>query len=396
MQATLGALVALSLLPGTRLPAQTPSDDEILRGLEGVPVLTWRGAQQRVGYANVDKVTTVNTIRRGERAQALTPAPRDLAGFTYTVKGTRRTLDDFMAQMNVVGLIVVTDGRIVFERYGQGHTADTRWTSFSVAKSVTSLLYGAAIKDGHVKSLDEPIIKYVPELAGTSYDGVTLRHLLQMSSGVAWNGDPSDPKSDVSQLSRLNREGGFRAQVAYMGQRPRTAPPGQRFNYNTGETDLAGAALRAAVGKTLSEYLSDRIWRPFGMESDGYWITMRGSDLERGGCCISATLRDYARIGLVPLNDGVGPDGTRVLPEGWIRESTLPSAATERYGMYWWLRPNGRYFASGVFGQHIEIAPAERTVVAIQSYWPEAFNDELLEHNDTFVDALIAAVRGPS
>lgn len=117
---------------------------------------------------------------------------------------------------------------------------------------------------------------------------------------------------------------------------------------------------------------------------------MGGTDIERAGCCLSATLRDSGRLGLVALRDGVAPDGTRVLPEGWIAESTRPSPASKGYGYYWWLRRNGRFFASGSFGQHIEIAPDRRTVVAIQSYWPVAFSDELLEHNDTVVDAVIA------
>src|SRR5262245_5169154 len=187
-----GCVVAsLTLLGWSSGSAQTAPDAEVLQELKGRSILTWRGPQQRVGYANVEKIATVGTIRRGDRVQALAEAPRDLSRFTYAYKGTRRSIDEFMAQMNVVGLIVITDGKIALERYREGHTADTPWTSFSVAKSVTSLLYGAAIKDGHVKSLDDPIVKYVPDLTGTSYDGVTLRHLLQMSSGVAWKEDPS-------------------------------------------------------------------------------------------------------------------------------------------------------------------------------------------------------------
>jgi CubicO group peptidase (beta-lactamase class C family) len=252
------------------------------------------------------------------------------------------------------------------------------------------MLFGAAIKDGRIKSLDEEIAKYIPALAGTSYAGVTVRHFLQMSSGVAWNADLSDPASDVAQLPRLNKEGGFNAQVAYLGRQPRKAPPGTVFNYNTAEADIAAAVLRAATGRTLSDYLTEKVWQPFGMQADGYWMTMGGSDLERAGCCLSATLRDYGRLGLLALRDGVAPDGTRLLPEGWIAESTRSSPASKGYGYYWWLRPNGRYFASGSFGQHIEVAPDARTVVAIQSYWPVAFNNELIGHNDTFVGALVA------
>ena len=357
-------------------------------------MLTWRGEDQRIGYANMDKLAPTNLVRRGTQTSPLPEARRDFSTFTYTVSGTTHDLDHFMTRLNVVGLLVITDGRIVLERYAPGHTAETRWESWSVAKSVTSLLFGAAIRDGHIATLDDELSKYVPTLAGTSYEGVTLRHLLQMSSGVAWNGNMSDPKSDVAQLPRLNKEGGLTAQTAYMGSKPRKAAPGTVFNYNTAEADLTAAVLQAATGRTLSDYLSEKIWRPFGMQSDGYWVTIGTSGLERAGCCLSATLRDYGRLGLVALRDGVAPDGSRLLPEGWIAESTRPSPASKGYGYYWWLRRNGGYFASGSFGQHIEIAPGRRTVVAIQSYWPEAYNDELIGHNDTVVEALIAFASG--
>jgi len=398
MRLAFAAVIALASLAaqstGPQAPvAGRPADDAaILESLKAKtpPLLLLRGQEQRVAYANIEKLAPVNTIRAGGQVYPLPVAARDYSAFRYDRKGTRQSIDEFMQQMNVVGLLVISDGRIVLERYAQGHTAETPWISNSVAKSVTSLLYGAAIRDGLIKSLDDLVTTYQPELKGSSYEGVTLRHLLQMASGVTWSERHDDPQSDVSQLSRLNAEGGFRAQLAYMAKRPRSAEAGRVFNYNTAETDLAGAILRGAVGKTLSEYLSEKIWRPFGMQADGYWLRMRGSDLERGGCCISATLRDYGRIGLFALRGGA-MNGPRVLPERWMEESRRPSPGSKEYGYFWWLRPNGRFFASGSFGQHIEIAAAEGTVVAMQSYWPTAFNRDLLEHNDTFVDALIKA-----
>jgi CubicO group peptidase (beta-lactamase class C family) len=130
------------------------------------------------------------------------------------------------------------------------------------------------------------------------------------------------------------------------------------------------------------------------MEADGYWVKMRGgSGLEHGDCCLSATLRDYARIGMFALNDGVTAKGVRQLPEGWMRESTSSSKPFPGYGYFWWLRKGGGYFASGSFGQHIEVDPTSRVVVAIQSYWPAAYNDDLISHNDAVVAALIAAIR---
>jgi len=382
---------------GSQLESPQPStqvapgaDQEQFARLRAGSMLTWRGEEQRVGYANMDKLAPTNRVSRGPRTFALPEAHKDFSAFTYTIKGATHDLDHFMATLNVVGLLVITDGQIVLERYARGHTAETRWESWSVAKSVTSLLFGAALRDGRIATLDDQISKYVPSLAMTSYDGVTLKHMLQMSSGVAWNADLSDPTSDVMQLPRLNKEGGLAAQTAYMGSKPRKAAPGTLFNYNTADADVMAAVLRAATGQTLSNYLTEKIWRPFGMESDAYWVTMGTGGLERAGCCLSATLRDYGRIGLVALRDGAAPDGSRLLPDGWMAESTRSSPANKGYGYFWWLRRNGSYFASGSFGQHIEVAPARRTVVAIQSYWPEAYNDELIEHNDTVVEALVA------
>ena len=388
----LAALAGQSAAPQAPIAAGQADDAAILESLKAKTpsLLLLRGQEQRVAFANIEKLAPVNTIRAGGQPYPLPVATRDFSAFRYDHKGTRQSIDDFMQQMNVVGLLVITDGRILLERYAQGHTAATPWISNSVAKSVTSLLYGAAVRDGLIKSLDDLVTSYQPELRGSSYEGVTLRHLLQMASGVAWSERPGDPKSDVSQLARLNAEGGFRAQLAYMAQRPRVAEAGRVFNYNTAETDLAGAILRGVVGKTLSDYLSEKIWRPFGMQADGYWVRMRGSDLERGGCCISATLRDYGRIGLFAMRGGA-MSGPRVLPERWMEESRRPSTGSKEYGYFWWLRPDGRYYASGSFGQHIEVAAAERTVVAIQSYWQTAFNRDLIEHNDAFVDALIKA-----
>ena len=378
-------------LPAALVSAGCATGDGAVARLKGTSILSWTPAQQRLGYPNIEKVAPVSVIRRGA-VHPLPSAPVDLSSFTYSWGGKSRTLDGFLVEMNAVGVLALHDGRVVLERYAQRHTAADQWMSFSVAKSVTSLLYGAALRDGSIATLDDAVVRHVPELAGSAYEGVTLRHLLQMASGVEWNDDPRDPESDLARVVRLHREGGMAAQIAYMGGRARKTPPGTAFNYNTAETDLAGAILAKATGRSLAEYLSETVWQPFGMEADGYWLTMRGGTLERGGCCISATLRDYGRIGLFALRGGVDAGGTRRLPEGWMEESTRPSSASARYGYYWWLRGGGRYFASGSFGQHIEVSPAEGVVVAIQSYWPKAFDGELLGHNDAFVDALIRAV----
>lgn len=355
--------------------------------------MTWSPSDQRLGYPNVEKIAPTTRVRRSPTPLALTNASRDLSQFRYTHAGRERTFDEFMSALNVVGVIAIRDDTILVERYADGHDGATPWTAFSVVKSVTSLLYGVALQNGHIRSLDEQVTAHLPELAGSAYDGVTLRHLLQMTSGVTWNSNLADKTSDTYQLPAVDRSGGLAALLTFMAARPRAAPPGQKFIYNTADADLAGAVLSRATKRSLSDYLSEFVWQPFGMEADAYWLTLRGEALEHGDCCLSATLRDYARLGLFALREGTGRDGARRLPAGWMAESTRPSAAFPGYGYYWWLRKSGGYFASGSFGQHIEVDPSSGMVVAIQSYWPVAYSDELISHNDAFVAALIAALR---
>ena len=376
-------------------PGSPPASTLTLESLRDTEILRWSPEQQRLGYPNIEKLIATGTVRPASRPLPLPSAPRDWSAFTYEHGGKRRTIDEFLVALNVVGLIVVADGEVVLERYADGHDAKTPWTAFSVTKSVTSLLFGAALADGHLRSLDEPVVGLVPALAGTVYEGVTLRHLLQMTSGVAWNSDLSDPSSNTHQLSAIDKAGGLDALLRYLGALPRAAEPGTKFAYNTADADVAAAALRAAVGRPLSDYLSEKIWQPFGMEHEAHWVRLRGGDLEHGDCCLSMTLRDQARLGLFALADGVLPDGTRALPPGWMEESTRSGPDFKGYGAYWWLRRGGGYFASGSFGQHIEVAPAGLVVVAIQGYWPKAYSDELIGHNDALVAALVAAVSAP-
>ena len=374
-------------------PARPKPTAEDIARLQLGSIMTWSPPDQRLGYAHIEKIGPTNRVRRSGTPGPLTFGSRSLSQFRYTHNGRTRTVDEFMSALNVVGIIAVKDDAVLLERYADRHDGDTPWTAFSVVKSVTSLLYGVAIKNGHIRSLDEQVIAYLPELAGSAYDGVTLRHLLQMASGVSWNSNLADKTSDTYRLPGVERSGGFKALLTFMAAKPRVAPPGQKFIYNTADADLAGAVLTRASKTSLADYLTEFVWQPFGMESDAHWLTMRGESIEHGDCCLSATLRDYARIGLFALREGVGRDGARRLPDGWMAESTRPSSAFPGYGYYWWFRKGGGYFASGSFGQHIEVDPATRTVVAIQSYWPTAYSDELISHNDAFVATLIAALR---
>jgi len=312
--------------------------------------------------------------------------PRDLRGLTYTVDGTRYTVADFLAHESSIGVIAVQDGDVVLEYYAPGNDATDPWVSFSVTKSVTSMLLGAAIHDGFIESVDEPAVHYLPRLRGTSYEGASIEDVLNMASGVAWNEDYADPRSDVALAGALN---GLELQN-YLGTLPRRHEPGTVFNYNTGETNLVGEILRSAIGNNASTYLNTKIWQPFGMEHDASWVISGPGAGELGGCCISASLRDYARIGLFALRGGVLPDGTRVLPEDWMQRSTRPSRGSDGYGYLWWLY-DGNYAARGIFGQHIRIDPSRDLVIAVHSNAPAAVATPYHAHLDAAVDAIRAA-----
>ncbi len=351
-------------------------------------ILFWTPEQQVAGYRNIDEISETRWIRASDDPYPLAPAPRDLSSVTYEVEGETFTVEDYIRDRRIAGLLVVKDDEIVLERYGLGNDENSRWISFSIAKSVVSMLYGAAIVDGYIGSVDEPVTKYLPLLAGGGYDGVSIRNVLQMASGVQWNEDYADAESDVATLP-----GPLVEQARYMAALEREHPAGEVFNYNTGETNMAGAVLRAAIGNNLSTYLQHKIWGPFGMEADANWVIHEPGGGELGGCCISATLRDYARIGVFAMNGGVLRDGTRVLPEAWMADSTRPSAGYDGYGYLWWLNQGEGYAGRGIFGQMLWINLATNTVIVTHSAWPDATSREWSQHRSAVVAALADAVR---
>jgi CubicO group peptidase (beta-lactamase class C family) len=298
----------------------------------------------------------------------------------------------FMEENHQTGLMIVRDGRVVLEAYAHGHGPEQPWVSYSVAKSAVSLLMGAALADGYIGGLDDHVTDYVPILRGGAYEGVRIRDVLRMSSGVDWNEDYGDPGSDVSR----EIDYGAAERLAFLNDRPRVAEAGTRFNYSTGEIFLAGAVVRGAVGNNLSEYLGQKIWGPYGMEDDASWMLVEPGGPEYAGCCISATLRDYARIGTFALDEGVTPDGARVLPEGWMAESTTPSPANPEYGYLWWLHGDGSFSARGIFGQLIHIDPSLDLVVAMHGLWPEPVHEAHAQARDRFLEQLKAGLREPA
>jgi CubicO group peptidase (beta-lactamase class C family) len=375
--ALLGAFALLGACDTIKLYADLPKDKN---------VLFWTQDQRDNGFRALEKLATVRNIAAGGPVHAFgqgTPIKLDL------------DIDGYMARQRNAGLLIIEDGKVRFEHYALGYGPEGRWTSFSVAKSFTSTMVGAAVKDGYIKSLDDKVTQYIPTLRGSVYDDVTVRQLLTMTSGVKWNEDYADPKSDVAQFALQEPVPGEDITVSYMKKLTREAPAGTKWVYKTGETNLIGVLVSSATGKKLGEYLSEKIWKPYGMEADAFWI-LGDTGHEISGCCLSARLRDYARFGQFVMDGGMAA-GTRVVPDDWFAQATTKQAdiaqAGRGYGYQWWTNDDGSYAAQGIFGQGIFIDPKRKLVIASNGNWPKATDPEGVgEERERFYKAVQAAV----
>ncbi|WP_379550682.1 serine hydrolase domain-containing protein [Qipengyuania sp. DGS5-3] len=343
--------------------AQMPTDSN---------VLFWSVEQRDAAFRALDSIPVLAEARVIEAGDAVYPLP---AGEPLEI-----AMDpaQFMEDQRSAALVIVHDGEVVFEEYGLDFSAEGKWTSFSVAKSLTSTMVGAAIKDGAIASLDDPVTKYISGLEGSAYDDVSVEQLLTMTSGVQWNEDYTDPNSDVALFNQHEAEDGLDVTVSYMRNLPREAPAGEKWVYKTGETNLIGVLVSEATGEPLAEYLSEKVWGPFGMEQDATWL-LGSTNHEIGGCCIQASTRDMARFGLFILGGGIAGDA-EVLPEGWLDVATTKQAEIgspgSGYGYQWWTNDDGTFAAQGIFGQGIFIDPERNLVIASNSNWPAATDPE--------------------
>lgn len=371
-------------------------------GKDPVPsILIWTPKQQLERYSAIEKTYQTGTIRKGDKVRPL-PAAATQIDPKVKAGGKTSSLDAFMKDNRISGVIAVKDGQVLLEKYALGRKPEDKWITFSVAKSVTSILVGAAVKDGYIQSIYDPVTRYIPELRGTAYEGVSLRRLVSMTTGVKWDENYASQKSDVARAGQQPFKGGNPLEnnpiVRYMTTLKREAPAGEKWVYKTGETDLAGIALaRALAGKSLSQYASEKLWAPYGMESDANWMVDKAG-IERAGCCISATLRDYARIGLFMLGNGE-IDGTSILPAGYAEEATsnqLPQKARDQkqsYGYFWWPNENG-YAALGIFGQGIYVFPEDNLVIAVNAAQLKATDRAQSQKTTALVNAIREAARG--
>jgi CubicO group peptidase (beta-lactamase class C family) len=329
-------------------------------------------------FRSMDQIFTTRTVPRSGAVWILPRADRDLS-FTYQYEGQTYSPQQFLERTYTNALLVMKDGRIVSEIYRNNTNAATRFIGWSMTKSIVSVLIGCALAEKRIQSLDDPITRYLPELEAGAYKGVTIRQILQMRSGVDY-----EERYDFQNpgIAARNHERALVQNVARFADVARTIgrahPPGKVWAYKTLDTAVLGWLLeRVSGGSTVSAYAAQRLWEPLGTEADGFFILdgPPGVGREFTGAGFSATLRDFARLGLMVLNGGEA-NGRRIVASEWIRESTRPTAAAagERgpgYGYQWWMVDGSPAFqAVGLQGQFVYINPATRTVIVKLSYFP--------------------------
>jgi CubicO group peptidase (beta-lactamase class C family) len=321
--------------------------------------------------SRLDEIYPARKVARGADARPLWRSAVEPA-LRYSYQAMDGGLDDYLSHNRTTGFLILRGDTILVERYQYDRTPEHRMASNSMAKTIVAMLVGIALSERKIGSIDDRAAKYVAELAGTPYGETSLRHLLTMSSGVRFS-EIYSGSDDVATLLRLSALGGSEGGAAtVMPFRTRDRAPGERFSYSSAETQVLGLVLRAATGEPLSDYLSEKIWKPMGAEADASWVIDKGG-YEAAFFGVNATLRDYARLGMLLANDGA-LGGRQIIPAAWVRAATTPSGKQFQpgqasslfgYGYQTWIVPDAkRQFAlRGLRGQAIFVDPESKVVM---------------------------------
>jgi CubicO group peptidase (beta-lactamase class C family) len=332
---------------------------------------------ERIAY-NFQHMDETFDHRRVERGDDVL----EFARGTYTLPASfqyhDKTYDTeaFLAELVTEGLIIVQGDTILLERYDHGHSASGHHIAWSVSKSFVSALFGIAVSEGKIPDIMAPVTAYLPELEGSGYDGVPIKHVLQMSSGVGFNEDYGDPFSDINRMGPTMAVGSL---LDFAATLERDRPPGTVQHYVSVDTQVLGEILVRATGMDLTAYASEKLWKPLGMEFDGVWL-IDGTGMEWAFGGLNVSLRDFARLGWLYLNGG-SRNGHQIVPRDWVRASVTPDAphlmpvsvpSADRkmgYGYQWWIpsEPNDDFMALGVYGQTIYVDTKNRLVIVKNS-----------------------------
>lgn len=325
-------------------------------------------------FQNMNAMFATRVTQASGHVWALPTEPREI-GDAFTFEGKPVDLETFLESTSTNALLVIKDGKIAYELYRNGGSEQTKFMSFSMAKSLLATMVGIALSEGKIRSLDDKVIDYLPDWTKSAYANVPIRDLLRMRSGVDWlEVYEFGSKTQLTEVHDNSLVAYKYRWCDYARDQSRTAKqPGEAFNYSTLDTSVLGCVLEKAVGMKGADYLSEKIWKPAGMEADGYYL-LDGPDSvgrEFFGAGFNATLRDYGRFGLMMLNGGAA-NGVQVVPVDWVKQSTTPGADSEPasaddslgYAYQWWTIPNSdAYSAIGLYNQFIFVDPVNKTVV---------------------------------
>ncbi|KZL17820.1 6-aminohexanoate-dimer hydrolase [Pseudovibrio axinellae] len=331
------------------------------------------GAEQHQSFSAIADIFPVSVVKASGQPYQFTDDKKIDLPTDFRSRNKQYNTADFLADTDTGALLILKDGKVIHEHYALSGGRDVKWLSMSVAKSFVSLAIGIAIDEDLIKSIEEPVTQYVPNLAGSAYDGVRIKDILQMSSGAAWNETYSDSDSEVLRMGKIMAFGGSLDEFLRTIKQERE--PGTFRKYNSADTQVLGALLVAATGRSVTDYMQEKIWQPLGMESDAYWIVDDfGMELAFAG--LNATARDYAKLGELFRNNG-NWNGKQIVSPQWVKSSVTPDAPHLMpveglqsifdlgYGYQWWVfdGQQGEFSAIGVYNQFIYVNPTTNLVI---------------------------------
>ncbi|MFT7685464.1 MAG: CubicO group peptidase (beta-lactamase class C family) [Candidatus Azotimanducaceae bacterium] len=328
------------------------------------------GAEQFENFNRISELLPTSPLKSSSRPHQFSNGEVIELPGSFAYNGKRTQTEKFLDETDTSSVFVLSNGQVRYEAYQLTGGREVKWLSMSVAKSFISALVGIALDEGYIDSIEDPITKYDPSLLGSAYDNVRIKDILQMSSGARWNEDYSDQESDIARLGLTLATGGSFDEFSRTLVREKK--PGTFNLYNSTDTQVLGQLLAKATGRSISNYMQEKLWEPLGMESDAYWI-VDGKGMEMAFAGLNATARDYAKLGELYLNNGRWED-KQVVPEAWVRDSVVPGASHLTvealgyglgYGYQWWLMDGdeGEYSAIGVYNQFIYVNPTHNLVI---------------------------------
>lgn len=356
-------------------------------------------------FRSMDTIFDKSVMKKGDH---LFPLEKQIQPIIdeYTWQGKKKNVSTFLKDNMTTGLLVLKNGAIAHESYYLGNTQDSKAIAWSVSKSVLSAGFGIAVHEGMI-DIHKNVEDYVPYLSGSGYEGVRVKDVLQMSSGIGFDETYSDPDSDINRMGRALALNTSIDEFVLSLNRER--PPGNYNHYVSMDTQVLGMILREAVKEPVSDYIEKKLWAPLGTQADAYWLTdNKGMELVFGG--LNATARDYARFGLLYLNMGKLND-RQIVPEAWVKASITPDAPhlmpgrrepgkdypMRGYGYQWWIPPKsqGDYSAIGIYNQYIYINPELKVVIVKNTAYADYNKDgiEKSRENITVLRAIAEALK---